>query len=225
MRVDSRLGVVADAAPRQRPQPSRHARAVSRLPAPARRRTRATASASASCTTPTSSAGRSTTASGRTRSTCRSTSTSSTRRGPPTAVRARRRGRPGRPAAGSVGQLGARQPRPAALRLAGVAPVATRRGSACCMLLTLRGTPTIYYGEEIGMVDVPVADRRFARSARAPRARPRSRSGSAHRCSGTPRPTPGFTAPDATPWLPLAPDADRVNVAGSARGSRLDPRP
>ena len=25
------------------------------------------------------------------------------------------------------------------------------------LLLTLRGTPTIYYGEEIGMVDVPVA--------------------------------------------------------------------
>ena len=25
------------------------------------------------------------------------------------------------------------------------------------MLMTLRGTPTIYYGEEIGMVDVPVA--------------------------------------------------------------------
>ena len=29
-------------------------------------------------------------------------------------------------------------------------------------------------------------------------------------------PNAGFTAADATPWLPLAPDADRVNVAGQA---------
>ena len=29
-------------------------------------------------------------------------------------------------------------------------------------------------------------------------------------------PNAGFTAPDATAWLPLAPDADRVNVAGQA---------
>jgi alpha-glucosidase len=25
------------------------------------------------------------------------------------------------------------------------------------LLLTLRGTPTLYYGDEIGMVDVPIA--------------------------------------------------------------------
>lgn len=29
-------------------------------------------------------------------------------------------------------------------------------------------------------------------------------------------PNAGFTLPDADPWLPLAPDADRVNVAGQA---------
>jgi alpha-glucosidase len=29
-------------------------------------------------------------------------------------------------------------------------------------------------------------------------------------------PHAGFTAPDAVPWLPLAPDADRVNVAAQA---------
>ena len=29
-------------------------------------------------------------------------------------------------------------------------------------------------------------------------------------------PNAGFTQPDATAWLPLAPDADRVNVAGQA---------
>ena len=37
--------------------------------------------------------------------------------------------------------------------------VATRTGqpaAAAMLLLTLRGTPTIYYGDEIGMTDVPV---------------------------------------------------------------------
>ena len=29
-------------------------------------------------------------------------------------------------------------------------------------------------------------------------------------------PNAGFTGPDATPWLPMARDADRVNVAGQA---------
>src|SRR5207245_10940489 len=31
-----------------------------------------------------------------------------------------------------------------------------RAGVAAVMLLTLRGTPFIYYGEEIGMTDVPI---------------------------------------------------------------------
>ena len=62
----------------------------------------------------------------------------------------------GRAAGGRLGELGARQPRPAALRI----PERAGRDQAkvgMLLLLTLRGTPTIYYGEEIGMVDVPVA--------------------------------------------------------------------
>jgi alpha-glucosidase len=83
------------------------------------------------------------------------------------------------------------------------------------MLLTLRGTPTIYYGEEIGMVDVPVAtaDARDPLERREPgRGRDPSRSPMQWDAS----PNAGFTAADAVPWLPLAPDADRVNVAGQA---------
>ena len=83
------------------------------------------------------------------------------------------------------------------------------------LLLTLRGTPTIYYGEEIGMVDVPVAaaDSRDPVERREPgRGRDPERSPMQWDAS----PNAGFTAPDATPWLPLAPDADRVNVAGQA---------
>jgi alpha-glucosidase len=83
------------------------------------------------------------------------------------------------------------------------------------MLLTLRGTPTIYYGEEIAMVDVPVAtaDARDPLEMREPgRGRDPARSPMQWDAS----PNAGFAPPGATPWLPLAPDAASVNVAGQA---------
>jgi glycosidase len=83
------------------------------------------------------------------------------------------------------------------------------------MLLTLRGTPTIYYGDEIGMVDVPVAtaDARDPLEQREPgRGRDPARSPMQWDAS----PNAGFARPEATPWLPLAPDAASVNVAGQA---------
>jgi alpha-glucosidase len=83
------------------------------------------------------------------------------------------------------------------------------------LLLTLRGTPTIYYGEEIGMVDVPVAteDARDPLERREPgRGRDPERSPMQWDAS----PNAGFTTPEATPWLPVAPDASVVNVAGQA---------
>ena len=83
------------------------------------------------------------------------------------------------------------------------------------LLLTLRGTPTIYYGEEIGMVDVPVAtadshdpvERREPGRGRDPERSPMQWDAS---------PNAGFAAPDVVPWLPLAADAATVNVAGQA---------
>jgi len=83
------------------------------------------------------------------------------------------------------------------------------------LLLTLRGTPTIYYGEEIGMVDVPVAtaDSRDPVELREPgRGRDPERSPMQWDAS----PNAGFTAANVTPWLPLAPDAATVNVSGQA---------
>jgi alpha-glucosidase len=83
------------------------------------------------------------------------------------------------------------------------------------MLLTLRGTPTIYYGEEIGMVDVPVptAESRDPLERREPgRGRDPERSPMQWDAS----PNAGFTSADATPWLPLAPDAGEINVAGQS---------
>ncbi len=83
------------------------------------------------------------------------------------------------------------------------------------LLLTLRGTPTIYYGEEIGMVDVPVAltDSRDPLERREPG---RGRDGARSPMQWDASPNAGFAPPGTTPWLPLAPDAVRTNVAGQA---------
>ena len=87
--------------------------------------------------------------------------------------------------------------------------------AAMLLLLTLRGTPTIYYGDEIGMVDVPVAtaDARDPLERREPG---RGRDGARSPMQWDASPNAGFTAADATPWLPLAADAAEVNVAAQA---------
>ncbi|WP_394649293.1 alpha-amylase family glycosyl hydrolase [uncultured Deinococcus sp.] len=83
------------------------------------------------------------------------------------------------------------------------------------LLLTLRGTPTVYYGDEIGMTDVDVpADRLVDPAAlqqpdspeagRDPERTPMQWDATANA---------GFTPGGATPWLPLADDYPAVNVA------------
>ena len=73
------------------------------------------------------------------------------------------------------------------------------------LLLTLRGTPTLYYGDEIGMPQVADCAGRRARSIREECARHRRR----------PRRLPHADAMgreracrllDSAPWLPLASD-------------------
>jgi alpha-glucosidase len=102
--------------------------------------------------------------------------------------------------------------------------IATRVGPAqarvaAMLLLTLRGTPTLYYGDEIGMHDVTIAPDQvqdpFEKNVpgrglgRDPERTPMQWSGAANA---------GFTR--AAPWLPLADDFDRVNV----EAERDDPR-
>jgi alpha-glucosidase len=74
------------------------------------------------------------------------------------------------------------------------------------LLATLRGTPFLYQGEELGLADVPVpasrvvdVDGRDPQRAPLPWAPP-SAAG----------PGAGFTA--GTPWLPMTADAERVNA-------------
>jgi alpha-glucosidase len=102
--------------------------------------------------------------------------------------------------------------------------VASRLGEAqarvaAMLLLTLRGTPTLYNGDEIGMHDVPIPPE----DVQDPFERNVPGLGLGRDPERTPMqwdagPNAGFSA--ARPWLPIADDYERVNVAIQ----RADPR-
>ena len=76
------------------------------------------------------------------------------------------------------------------------------------LLLTLRGTPTLYYGDEIGMADVliPPGQRKDPWGARTGIGRDPCRTP----MQWSPAPNAGFSPPDVSgPWLPLAADFRR----------------
>lgn len=83
---------------------------------------------------------------------------------------------------------------------------------AAMLLLTLRGTPTLYYGDEIGMHDVPIPPEQVQDPweknvpglglGRDPERTPMQWDASPHA---------GFTR--GTPWLPVAEDFPTANVA------------
>jgi alpha-glucosidase len=102
--------------------------------------------------------------------------------------------------------------------------VASRIGQAqarvaAMLLLTLRGTPTVYNGDEIGMHDVPIPPELvqdpFERNVpglglgRDPERTPMQWDSGEHA---------GFST--TTPWLPLADDYQAVNVATQRRDPR-----
>jgi alpha-glucosidase len=85
---------------------------------------------------------------------------------------------------------------------------------AAMLVLTLRGTPTLYQGDELGMQDVPIP----AAAVRDPVERNLPGLGLGRDPERTPMqwdatPNAGFTAPTARPWLPLATDYATMNVA------------
>jgi alpha-glucosidase len=83
--------------------------------------------------------------------------------------------------------------------------------AAMLLLLTLRGTPTIYYGDELGMPNVPIPPER----AQDPWGK--NVPGLGRDPERTPMqwdrgPNAGFTVAGARPWLPVADDAATRNV-------------
>jgi len=84
--------------------------------------------------------------------------------------------------------------------------------TAQMLLLTLRGTPTCYYGDELGMLNVPIPrelihdppGKEHPGYSRDPERTPMQWDGSAHA---------GFCAPEVIPWLPVADDYQIYNVA------------
>ena len=85
---------------------------------------------------------------------------------------------------------------------------------AMMLLLTLRGTPTLYQGDELGIQDVPIPPDK----ARDPwgknvpglnLGRDRARTP----MPWTNEPNAGFCPPHIEPWLPLNPDFQTLNVA------------
>jgi alpha-glucosidase len=90
---------------------------------------------------------------------------------------------------------------------------------AAMLLLTLRGTPTIYQGEEIGMADVPIP----TQAVRDPWEKNVPGLGLGRDPERTPMQwdasdNAGFT--DGEPWLPLSSDHRTVNVAAQSREPR-----
>lgn len=92
--------------------------------------------------------------------------------------------------------------------------LATRLGAdnarlAALLLLTLRGTPFLYYGDELGMADVEIHDNE-RRDPWGDKVASLSRDGSRTPMQWTGEPNAGFT--DSEPWLPVSPDFQDKNI-------------
>ena len=103
------------------------------------------------------------------------------------------------------------------------ARIATRIGEAqtrvaAMLLLTLRGTPTLYYGDELGMANVPIS----FDQVKDPWEKNVPGFGVGRDPARTPMPWDqtlhaGFTT--GAPWLPLSSDATSINVASQRASS------
>jgi len=97
-----------------------------------------------------------------------------------------------------------------------------RIGMALIMLLTLRGTPFLYYGDELGMTDVAVPSDRTADplSRRMP-GQHRGRDPERTPMLWRPGPGAGFTVADVEPWLPLGDSQVSVDQQRDDQASTL----
>ena len=101
--------------------------------------------------------------------------------------------------------------------------------AAMVMLMGLRGTPFLYYGDEIGMIDTDVpTDRILDPVGSVPRRAHRAATTNERRCTGRREPGAGFSEPGVEPWLPvrrLRRDQRRRPAPRSRLDAVADPRP
>ncbi|GET41600.1 alpha-amylase family glycosyl hydrolase [Microseira wollei] len=89
------------------------------------------------------------------------------------------------------------------------------------LLLTLRGTPTIYYGEELGMEDAWIPSEHI----QDPWEKKAPGIGVGRDCERTPMlwdrsANAGFCPPSVWPWLPITHDYSNINVEAQKQDSR-----
>ncbi len=100
--------------------------------------------------------------------------------------------------------------------------LATRIGplqarAAAMLLLALRGTPTLYYGDELGMRDVPIAPDQVQDPAEKNEpGKGRGRDPERSPMLWVNAPNAGFAPPGAMPWLPLEADWPDENAAAQS---------
>lgn len=97
------------------------------------------------------------------------------------------------------------------MRLASRLPEGHER-LAAALILTLPGTPFLYYGDELGMRDAVFANV-ASRDPWGNNVEGLSRDGARTPMQWTPELNAGFTRPDAEPWLPVGGSHHTVNVA------------
>jgi glycosidase len=94
--------------------------------------------------------------------------------------------------------------------------IATKLGSSesramAVLLLTLRGTPTLYYGDELGMVqtDIPADQQKDPWGRRVEK---EGRDGCRTPMQWNSKPNAGFSAAGVETWLPVHPNHATINV-------------
>lgn len=98
-----------------------------------------------------------------------------------------------------------------------------RSALALLMLLTLRGTPTLYYGDEIGMLQADIPPER-QQDPWGRRVAWLGRDGERTPMQWEPGPNAGFSPPEVTTWLPIV-DPDQLHNVAAQLGvadSRLE---
>jgi len=92
---------------------------------------------------------------------------------------------------------------------------------AAMLLLTLRGTPTLYYGDELGIEDVPIAPDQVKDPAEKNEpGKGRGRDPERSPMLWVDAPNAGFTTEEAHPWLPLDARWPEINAATQSRNPK-----